>query len=130
MMIADTDVLIDFLAGAEPWAKRIRLELQGGRLHTTSLTAFELLAAARGKKQRAAVEKLLDALTVLPVDRAVGEQAARLQREHDSTTTRMCMQDAMVAATCLHHRGVLLVRDARRFDRVAGLILSVASRGD
>lgn len=126
MMIADTDVLIDFLAGTEPWARRIRIELETGRLHTTSLSAFELLAAARGKKQRAAVEKLLDALTVLPVDRAVSELAARLQRE--STTARMCMQDAIVAAIGLHHRGMLLVNDANRFAGVNGLSVSLTAQ--
>ena len=35
MMVADTDVLIDFLQGAEPAARRIALELEHQGLATT-----------------------------------------------------------------------------------------------
>lgn len=44
MIVADTDVLIDFLANRDPAASRIALELKSGRLSTTAVSRFELLA--------------------------------------------------------------------------------------
>ena len=47
MMVADTDVLIDFREGRSPAAERIALELDRGQLRTTVITRFELLAGQR-----------------------------------------------------------------------------------
>ena len=47
MIVADTDVLIDYLRGEGPQADRIAFELQHG-LGTTVVTAFELWAGAVG----------------------------------------------------------------------------------
>lgn len=44
MMVADSDVLIDFLEGRAPAANRIALELDRGQLRTTVITRFELPA--------------------------------------------------------------------------------------
>ena len=51
-IIADTDVLIDFLAGHEPSASRIALELERGDLRTTAVTRFELLGRQAGSTIR------------------------------------------------------------------------------
>jgi len=52
MMVADTDVLIDFLENRSPVARRIALEVERGQLRTTVITRFELLAGARTARQR------------------------------------------------------------------------------
>ena len=51
MIVADTDVLIDFLEGRAPAANRIALELDRGQLRTTVITRFELLAGAKTARQ-------------------------------------------------------------------------------
>ena len=51
MMIADTDVLIDFLEGRSPTAERLALELDRGQLRTTVISRFELLAGAKTGSQ-------------------------------------------------------------------------------
>ena len=63
MMGADTDVLIDFLQGAEPAARRIALELEHQALVTTAITRFELLASAWSDRQRRLIAELLSALS-------------------------------------------------------------------
>ena len=47
MMVADTDVLIDYLQGRGPGADRIAVELEHAQLCTTAVTRFELRAGAR-----------------------------------------------------------------------------------
>jgi predicted nucleic acid-binding protein len=50
MMIADTDVLIDYLTGRGDGATLVAAELRRGTLQTTVVTRFELLAGARTRR--------------------------------------------------------------------------------
>ena len=52
MTIADTDVLIDFLSGAEPGASRVSRAIESGALRTTAITRFELLSGARSAARK------------------------------------------------------------------------------
>ena len=72
MIIADTDVLIDFLAGVGAGADAVSRELEDGDLHTTAITRFELLSGARSKRQKTTIMKLLAAVPALPVAGAQG----------------------------------------------------------
>ncbi len=90
-LVADTDVLIDFLKGKEPGASRVEAELRDGHLVTTAITAFELLAGLKAKKQAHAVDVLLDGLHIWPMDLACARQAAevRLTLEHFKRVARL-----------------------------------------
>ena len=76
MMVADSDVLIDFLEGRAPAANRVALELDRGQLRTTVITRFELLAGARTARQLKHVGELLAALPCLPLDEPAADAAA------------------------------------------------------
>jgi len=47
MIIADTDVLIDYLEGRLPGAEAVSQALRCDQLQTTTINYFELLAGAR-----------------------------------------------------------------------------------
>ena len=51
MMVADSDVLIDFLEGRAPAANRVSLELDCGQLRTTVITRFAQPAGAKTAHQ-------------------------------------------------------------------------------
>src|SRR5262249_19757041 len=80
MIIADADVLIDFLEGRAPAANRIALELDRGQLRTTVITRFELVAGAKTTRQAKVVGELLVALPGLPLDEPAGDSAADVRR--------------------------------------------------
>lgn len=131
MMVADTDVLIDYLTGQEPAAGRVALELEHGRLHTTAITRAELLRGARSARQRTAVATLLEALDTLPLDAVAADRAGDIARELDSAGLSLAMADALIAGIVVVNGGVLLTRNQRHFARVAGLRLSaMAGAGD
>jgi tRNA(fMet)-specific endonuclease VapC len=68
MIIADTDVLIDYLEGRGPGAEAVSQALRRDQLQTTTINYFELLAGARRRRQQESVLALLESIQVLPLD--------------------------------------------------------------
>lgn len=129
MIVADTDVLIDFLRGGEPAASRIADELERGDLATTVISRFELLAGAKDDRQWGAVTTLLDALLTLPLDREAADRAAATRRDLESRGEGIGMADSLIAGIVLERRGILLTRNRRHFERVYGLALANLDAG-
>ena len=123
MMVADTDVLIDFLEGRSPAAERIALELDRGQLRTTVITRFELLAGAKTPRQLKLVGELLAALPSLPLDEPGADAAAEIRRLLERDGTGIGMAESLIARIVVVHQGVLLTRNRRHFERVPGLPL-------
>ena len=123
MIVADTDVLIDFLGGHEPAAARIALELGSGGLHTTAITRFELLSGARGERQRKNILELLDAVGTLPLGAAAADRAAAVRRSLEEEGVGIGMADSLIAGIVLDAGGILLTRNRAHFERVEGLSL-------
>jgi predicted nucleic acid-binding protein len=123
MMVADTDVLIDFLQGAEPAARRIGLELEHQALVATVITRFDLLAGARHGRQRRLIAELLSALPCLSLDEAAADRAAAVRQTLVADGIDIGMGDSLIAGIVLVHRGILLTRNRRHFERVPELAL-------
>ena len=123
MMIADTDVLIDFLQDDQPVARRIEIELERGQLSTTAVTRFELLTGARTPRQQGLIAELLAALPCLPLDETGADRAAEVRRTLEKQGLAIGMGDSLIAGIVLAQRGVLLTRNRRHFARVPDLAL-------
>jgi tRNA(fMet)-specific endonuclease VapC len=124
MILADTDVLIDYLRGEGREAERIALELEHG-LATTVVTAFELWAGAIGStKRERAVDALLGALTILPLDAEDARCAASLRRDLERAGKSIGMADSLIAGICVRHRAMLITRNRAHFERIPNLTLS------
>ncbi len=123
MMIADTDVLIDYLQGRGATADRIALEIEHAQLHTTAVSRFELLAGARSARQEKLVAQLLAALPCLPLDAAAADRAADVRRSLEKGGRSIGMGDSLIAGIVLANKGILLTRNRQHFERVPGLAL-------
>lgn len=123
MIIADTDVLIDYLRGHGE-AKRVALELTTRSFATTSITEFELRSGAHSKKQRTGVDLLLEAMTILSFGPDEAQKAAEIRQTLEAAGEPIGMADYMIAAVCLVQNGTLLTRNKRHFERVKGLHIS------
>ncbi len=124
MIVADTDVLIDFLRGRGEAAKRVAIELETRSFGTTAVTAFELRAGVRTAREREAVNTLLEAMTILPFGADEARLAAEIRRQVEGGGKPIGMADYMIAATCMAADGVLLSRNRKHFEQVEGLKLS------
>ncbi len=109
-ILVDSDVLVDHLRGYQRF-------LHGSDdVHYSSITRAELFAG-RGTEERR-VRRLLEPFSELLVDRAVAERAGRLRR-----TLGIRLADALIAATAVEHRLVLVTRNTRDYEAVRGLRL-------
>ena len=125
MIVADSDVLIDFLRGQGDGARRVELELRSGSFATTAITAFEIRSGARTEKQRKSVDTLLEAMTILPFGSEEARIAAEIRLQVEEQGLPIGMADYMIAATCIATDSILLTRNVKHFERVKGLRLSV-----
>jgi tRNA(fMet)-specific endonuclease VapC len=92
------------------------------------ITASELLHGVhrahdpvRRARRLAAVEALLAALPVLPVDMAVARVHAGLSAYLKQAGTPIGVHDTWIGATCLVHAHVLVTRNVRDFSRIPGV---------
>jgi tRNA(fMet)-specific endonuclease VapC len=123
LILADTDVLIDYLRGRDPAAERVAAELERNALHTTVVTRFELLSGARTVRELDLVLKLLAVVPALPLDAEAADRAAEMRRGLEASGEAIGMADSLIAGIVAIHRGILLTRNHRHFSRIPDLNL-------
>jgi predicted nucleic acid-binding protein len=79
MTIADTDVLIDYLAG-QGMADEVERLLRAGAIGTTVIRRFELLSGTKNAKQLAPLTQLLEAVPSLTLDDAAADAASEIRK--------------------------------------------------
>lgn len=124
MIVADTDVLIDYLEGRSPGAEAVSLALRQDQLQTTTLSCFELLVGVRSNRQLEKVLALLDSIPILLLDFDAARKAAELHRQLERSGITIGMGDSLIAGIVLARGGTLLTRNRRHFERVPGLPLA------
>lgn len=124
MIVADSDVLIDFLRGRGEGARRVAIELETRSFATTAITAFEIRSGARTARQKRAVDTLLEAMTVLPFGPEEARLAAEIRQQVESEGQPIGMADYMIAASCITADGILLTLNRKHFERIGRLKLS------
>jgi predicted nucleic acid-binding protein len=125
MIVADTDVLIDYLGGVEPGASHVTEGIEAASLYTTSVTRFELLSGARTPRQRAVILDVLALVRTLPISAREADLAADVRHNLDRAGASIGMADSLIAGIALAHGGRLLTHNRKHFERVSGLRLIV-----
>jgi tRNA(fMet)-specific endonuclease VapC len=122
-VVADTDLVIDFLRGRGAGASAIPRWRRERRLRLTAVTAFELRVGTDFLDRRLSIERLLTRGS-LRLDRAAalyaGAAYATLRRDGLAIGVLDCLQ----AGICLRYDLPLATRNVRHFERVVGLRLA------
>jgi len=124
MIIADTDVLIDYLEGRGAGAEAVDQALRLDQLATTAINYFELLAGARRPRQKGNILALLESIQVWPLDIPAARRAAEVRQQLERTGIGIGMGDSLIAGIALSRAATLLTRNIRHFERVPGLPLA------
>ena len=123
MILADTDVLIDYLAGIHPVAERVKSYVESDSLQTTAVSCFELLSGAREGRRGDEVRRLIAAIPVLALDRDAATQAAMVRQQLSGGGFSIGMGDSLIAAIALANGLPLLTRNRKHFEHVENLSL-------
>jgi tRNA(fMet)-specific endonuclease VapC len=123
LIVADTDVLIDALRGRSPAAQVIEDLLRSRRLATTAISRLELGVGAQNASQRTAVQALLAAVPILPLDADAAGIASEVGATLRSSGQTIPLADLAIAGICLALDVALLTRNRRHFERIDGLRL-------
>lgn len=123
MTIADTDVLIDYLAGKGE-ADAVERLLRRGAIMTTVISRFELLSGAKNPKQLASLVQLLGAVPSLGLDEAAADAGSEIRRALERSGNPIGMADSLIAGIVISNGCTLLTRNRRHFERVPGIKLT------
>lgn len=121
-VVFDTDVLIDHLRGFAP-ATAYLSKCQEMERWISAVTVMELYAApAISPEQQEKMSRLFEGLTGVAdvtagTARRAGELLARYGKNHGLNPV-----DALIAATAMDMDAVLVTRNRRHFEFIAGLI--------
>jgi tRNA(fMet)-specific endonuclease VapC len=122
LVVADTDVLIDFLRGSDPGRAWVRERLRAGELRLTAVSAFELRLGADFVARRGGIDALFLHRT-LPLDLVGAYRAGEVLVELRRRGEAIGMNDALLAGICLRFDLPLATRNVRELGRVEGLRL-------
>ena len=123
MILADTDVLIDYLAGTQPVADLVAQYVKSDRLQMSAISCFELLSGAREGKRGDNIRRFAAAIPVVPLDRGAAEASAVVRQELTKSGNTIGMADSLIAGIALANGLPLFTRNRKHFERVEGLQL-------
>lgn len=111
-IVADTDVMIDFLRGH---AAATSFVLQNGSvLCLPAMVVAELYAGVRGEVEEKKLDDLVSALRFIPVSLDISKRAAQLKREYGKSHG-VGLADALVAASTELEGGTLATLNVRHY---------------
>ncbi len=105
----DSDVLIDYFDGIPASAVELG---RYDKLLISRISWMEVLVGARTGEQREVRENFLRTFKLVELDVAIARRAITLRQEH-----RLRLPDAIVWASALVHRAILISRNTKDFPR-------------
>ena len=126
MYLLDTNVLSELMRLKPNPRVEARVENEPEDLFTSAITIEEIRYGAKigppgNKLWERAVADVFPYVTVLPIDKEVAVPAGDLRAEWKTRGTPVGYGDGWIAATAKHHGLILVTRNVRHFDHVAGL---------
>jgi tRNA(fMet)-specific endonuclease VapC len=118
VIVADTDVFLDFLEG-EGAHVRVTALLRARRLATTAVTVFEVWRGLESDAARDLARRVLRGVRVYALTDAATKRAAEVHQELEGS--RIGERDTLIAGICLAIGRPLLSANVRHFRRVPGL---------
>ena len=123
MILADTDVLIDYLNDIQPMADIVRKQIVTDNLQTTAVSCFELLSGVGQGRRGHAARALVEGVACLPLNRQSASRAAEVSVSLTARGMSIPTADSLIAGIALAHDLPLLTRNRKHFEAIEGLRL-------
>jgi tRNA(fMet)-specific endonuclease VapC len=123
MILLDTNVVIAFLNGNKAVAERIAGNIE--KIALSALVVAELNYGAKASQNASRnldkLTRLLDVVQTIPFDLECAESFGTIKSKLRSIGKPTGEVDALIAATALAHKAVLVTGNKRHFERIEGL---------
>lgn len=123
LVIADTDVIIDFFKDTPPYAQALADLMKEGRLAVTAVTVFELYAGVVGAKRQKQIELFFESVPVFSLGLLAAAYAGKIYTDLKSKGLTIGNQDILIAGICLANSLPLLTRNRAHFAPINGLVI-------
>jgi tRNA(fMet)-specific endonuclease VapC len=124
LVVADTDVIIDFFSGSEPFSQVVAGFIRKDSLILTSITVFELYAGVLGSRRLGQIDDLVSAATVLSLGTEEALAAVGIYNELKKGGQLIGLRDILIAGICIARKRPLLTRNTVHFSRIPALKLA------
>ena len=121
IVIADTDVIIDFFSGTDPAASTVETLILQDKLALTSITVFELYAGVAGKKRIKQIDDLTSILPVFSFEEKHAGASAKIYNALKKSGDLIGNQDILIAGICVTHDIPIYTRNISHFSRISQL---------
>ncbi len=122
--LIDTDVLIDISRGNADAADF--LDALNGEIFIGRVSAMELIAGARDRRDQEVIEKFIALFDVKELSERIGQEAHRELKQY-SKSHGLTLADALIAATAKDQDLELVSKNEKHFRPIKGLKFQKAS---
>lgn len=123
LIIADTDVIIDFFADVPLYAQVVSELIENNKLAITSISVYELFAGITGSKRLKQIETFIENVYVFPLDIIEARIASKIYTELKAQGKLIGNQDILIAGICIANYLPLLTRNMTHFELIKKLKL-------
>ena len=106
LVLPDTNILIQGLAGNEPYASFLRKLIEEKRLVLSAICVAEFLTKATDEEEKI-VSELFSAFPVLEIDLTTAKMGALYRKKYLEKDRRLKLPDCLIAATAKIHKVAL-----------------------
>lgn len=119
MILCDTNILIEFYKNNTAIIQELR-QIGSQNLTISIITRAELYYGAIDKNELNRIQKHLDLLQNIPIDRTISEQFIQLMAQY-SLSHKLTIPDAIIVATALTNNISLYTLNLKNFRFIQGL---------
>jgi tRNA(fMet)-specific endonuclease VapC len=124
MFLLDTNIVIYFFKGQGRIAEKLS-QAPPSQIALSTVTLYELevgiARSADPERRRAQLRRLIDVVSVLPLDQQAAYAAAHIRMELERRGYPIGALDNLIAGIALAHNATLVTHNVKEFSRVPGL---------
>jgi len=127
MILLDTNVVIAFFNGNKAVLKRIQAEID--RIALSTLVVAELdygaKASQKAKENSEKLDRFIDIVRVVPFNLECAKTFGSIKSKLRKLGKPTGEMDALIAATAMAHKAVLITGNRKHFENIDGLKLQI-----
>lgn len=119
-LLLDTDIIVNVGRGHASAVDQVSAIMTAGPIYLSAVTEMELVVGCRNKAELRTLAQLLEKFTIIPITPDITATSIKLLKTY-RLSHGLLIADALIAATALVTRRVLVSGNAKHFSMITGL---------